>query len=131
MRTLRLARIAAEAESLRLRRQMQRTAVRMAIGVVGLMFFGWALAFAHVAAWYLLRQNVGWAEPGAAAAIAGVDLVVAAFLVLLMARSSPGRVEMEALLVRQQALESATSGFAMASLLVPTVRLVLGLMRRK
>ncbi len=131
MRTLRLARIAAEAEGLRLRRQLQRTAIRMAIGLIGLMFLGWALAFAHVAAWFWLRQGVGWAEPGAAAAVAAVDLVVAAFLVLLMARSSPGRVEMEALQVRQQALESATSSFAIATMLVPTLRLVLNLLRRK
>ncbi len=131
MRTLRLARIAAEAEGLRLRRQAQRTAIRLAIGLIGLMFLGWALAFAHVAAWYWLRESVGWADPGAAAAIAAADLVIAAFLVLLMARSSPGRVEMEALQVRQRALESATSSFALATVVVPALRLVLNLLRRK
>jgi hypothetical protein len=131
MRTLRLARIAAEAEGLRLRRQAQRTAVRVAIGLIGLMFLGWALAFAHVAGWYWLRESVGWASSGAAAAVAGADLVIAAFLVLLMARSSPGRIELEALQVRKQALESATSSFATATLLVPTLRLVLNLLRRK
>ncbi|MGA3401897.1 MAG: hypothetical protein ABSC95_22005 [Acetobacteraceae bacterium] len=131
MRTLRLARIAAEAEGLRLRRQMQRTAVRLAIGLIGLMFLGWALAFAHVAAWFWLRESVGWGTSGAAAAIAGVDLVIAAFLVLLMVRSSPGRVEMEALQVRQRALESAVSSFALATVLVPMLRLVVNLLRRK
>jgi hypothetical protein len=131
MRTLRLARIAAEAEGLRLRQQAQRTAIRVAIGLIGLMFVGWALAFAHVAAWYWLRESVGWAEPGAAAAVTGADLVIAAVLALLAARSSPGRVEMEALQVRQQALESATSSFALATVLVQTVRLLANLLRRK
>lgn len=131
MRTLRLARIAAEAEGLRLRRQMQRTVVRAAIGLVGLMFLGWALAFAHVAAWFWLRESVGWNSAGASAAIAGADLVIAAFLVLLMARSTPGRVEMEALQVRQRAVESATSSFALATILAPTLRLVINLLRRK
>lgn len=131
MRTLRLARIAAEAEGLRLRRQVQRTAVRIAIGLIGLMFLGWALAFAHVAAWYWLRDSIGWAAAGAAAAVAGADLVIAGFLTLLIARSSPGRVEMEALQVRRRALESATAGIGMATLLVPTLRLVVNLLRRK
>ncbi|HEY3847826.1 MAG TPA: hypothetical protein VGL95_12000 [Acetobacteraceae bacterium] len=131
MRTLRLARIAAEAEGLRLRRQARRTAVRLAIGVVALIFLAWALAFAHVAAWYWLREGVGWAQPGTAMAITGADLVIAAFLALLAARSSPGRVEMDALQVRQRALESATSGFALTTMLVPAVRLALNVLRRK
>jgi hypothetical protein len=131
MRTLRLARIAAEAEGLRLRRQAQRTATRVAIGLIALMFVGWALLFAHVAAWFWLRDSVGWGAPGAAMAVFGTDLVIAAFLILLVARSSPGRVEMEALQVRQRALESATSSLAMTTMLVPTVRLVLNLLRRK
>lgn len=131
MRTLRLARIAAEAEGLRLRRQARRTATRMAVGLIALMFLGWALAFAHAAAWFWLRDAVGWGAPGAAMAMTGADLVIAAFLVLLMVRSSPGRVEMEALQVRQRALESATSSLALTTMLLPTVRLVLNLLRRK
>jgi hypothetical protein len=131
MRTLRLARIAAEAEGLRLRRQAQRTATRVAVGLVALMFLGWALVFAHAAAWFWLRDSVGWAAPGAAMTVFGADLAVAAFLTLLMVRSSPGRVEMEAQQVRQRALESATSSLALTTMLVPTVRLVMNLMRRK
>jgi hypothetical protein len=130
MRTLRLARIAAEAEGLRLRRQAQRTAVRIAIGLIALMFLAGALVFAHIAVWYWLRVVQGWAQPGTGLALAGGDLVIAAFLALGMARSTPGRVEMEALQVRQRALESASSSFALATVMVPTLRLVLGLLRR-
>jgi hypothetical protein len=131
MRTLRLARIAAEAEGLRLRRQAQRTVVRVAMGLIALMFVAWALVFAHVAAWCWLRQSVGWAEPGAAIAVAGADLVIAVFLVLMAARSSPGRVEREALQVRQRALESATSNLALATGLMRGVRLLVDLLRRR
>jgi hypothetical protein len=131
MRTLRLARIAAEAEGLRLRRQAQRTAGRVVIGLIALVFAGCALAFAQVAAWFWLRQSVGWAQAGSALALTGADLVIAVFLGLLMARSSPGRVEVEALQVRQRALESVTSSFALTTMLLPTVRLALNLLRRK
>jgi hypothetical protein len=130
MRSLRLARIAAEAEGLRLRRQAQRTVVRAVMGVIALMFLGWAVAFAHVAAWCWLRESAGWAPPGTAMALTGVDLVIAVVFALLMARSSPGRIEMQALQVRQRALESATSGATLATLVVPTVRLVMDLLRR-
>ena len=131
MRTLRLARIAAEAEGLRLRRRAQRTVVRVALGLIGLMFLGWALVFAHLAVWFWLRESVGWTEPGAAIVVAGADLIIAAVLVLLAARSSPGRVEREALHVRQKALASATGDFALATLLTQTVRLIVDLLRRR
>jgi hypothetical protein len=131
MRTLRLARIAAEAEGLRLRRQARRTAVRVVVGLIGLMFLAAALMFAHIAAWYWLRTAAGWAEPGTAMALAGADLVVAAFLALLAARSSPGRIELEALQVRRRALESASSSFALATVMAPALRLVVNLLRRK
>jgi hypothetical protein len=130
MRSLRLARIAAEAEGLRLRRQAQRTVVRAVMGLVALIFLGWALAFAHLAAWYWLRESVGWAQPGTALALTGADLVIVAFFALLMARSSPGRIEMEALQVRRRALESAASGVALATLVVPTLRMAMNLLRR-
>jgi hypothetical protein len=131
MRTLRLARIAAEAEGLRLRRQAGRTAVRVVVGLIGLMFLGAALVFAHIAAWYWLRVGAGWAAPGTATAITGADLVIAAFLAVLAARSSPGRVELEALQVRRRALETATGSFALVTVLTPALRLVVNLLRRK
>ena len=80
MRTLQLARIAAEAEGLRLRTHAQRTAIRVVIGLIALMFLGWALAFAHAAIWYWLREDIGWPERGTAMALTAGDLVIAAFL---------------------------------------------------
>jgi hypothetical protein len=130
MRSLRLARVAAEAEGLRLRRQARRTAIRVVVGLIGLIFVGWAVALAHVAAWFCLRDGALWGPTGTAAALCGGDLVIAALLAVIAARSSPGRIEMEALEVRRRALESATGRFALASTLVPALRLALDLLRR-
>jgi phage shock protein PspC (stress-responsive transcriptional regulator) len=60
VRTFRLARIAAEAEGLRLREQAQRTAVRVAFGMAAMVFMLGVLVFLHIAAWYWIRQS--WAQ---------------------------------------------------------------------
>jgi len=129
MRTLRLARIAAEAEGLRLRSSAQRTVVRAILGLVGLAFLFGALVFGQIAAWYWLRMS--WDRPGAALILGGAELVLAAVFGLLAARSSPGRIEVEALAVRRRALESATSGLAFSALVTQLVPLAFRLFRRR
>ena len=57
MRALRLARIAAEAEGLRLRYSAQRTVMRAILGLVALAFLFGALVFGQIAAWYWLRMS--------------------------------------------------------------------------
>ena len=84
MRTLRLVRLAAEAEGVRLREQARRTLVRAMLGMVALGFLATALVFAHVAVWYWLRQY--WTETDTALVIAAADLVIAALLAVLAAR---------------------------------------------
>lgn len=129
MRTLRLARIAAEAERLRLRLYFRRVAVRAVIWLVALAFLLDALVFAHIAAWYWLR--VHWEQLPTALIIAGADIVLACVLALLAARSSPGKVEVEALAVRQRAVTSMTSTVALSALVAPLLRIVLDLFRRR
>jgi hypothetical protein len=128
MRTLRLARIAAEAEGLRLRQRMRRTAIRVAFGLIALAFLVGAVAFVHVAAWYWLRQS--WPSEHAALLLAGADLILAILLGVLAARSSPGRIEMEALAVRRQALDSAMSTIAWPTLALQLLRLLTSLLTR-
>jgi hypothetical protein len=128
MRTLRLARIAAEAEGLRLRYSARRASIRAVLGLVALSFLLSALTFCQIAAWYWLRAS--WDRPAAALILAGAELVVAVILGLLAARSSPGRVEVEALAVRNRALESATSGLALSALAAQLLRVAVGLFRR-
>jgi TRAP-type C4-dicarboxylate transport system permease small subunit len=128
MRTLRLARIAAEAEGLRLRQRARRTAMRVACGMIAMMFMLGVLVFLHIAAWYWLRQS--WQREYAALTLAGADFVLAMLLVLLASRSSPGRVEVEALEVRQRALESAAGTLALSTLALQLLRLLTNLLSR-
>jgi TRAP-type C4-dicarboxylate transport system permease small subunit len=129
MRTLRLARIAAEAEGLRLRERAQRTAVRVAFGMVAMVFMLGVLVFLHIAAWYWIRQS--WEQQYAALTLAGADFVLALALALLASRSTPSRVELDALAVRQRAMESAVSSIAISSLGLQLLRLAMNLLRRR
>ena len=128
MRTLRLARIAAEAEGLRLRHSARRASVRAVLGLFALSFLFSALVFCQIAAWYWLRAS--WDRPAAALILAGTELVLAVILALLAARSSPGRIEVEALGVRNRALESATSGLAVSAMAAQLLRVAIDLFRR-
>ena len=129
MRTLRLARIAAEAEGLRLRHLARRTAVRATLGVVAFGFFAAAVVLAHVAAWFWLLRF--WEPDNAALALAGADLLIAIALGLLAARSSPDRTEIEALAVRQRALDGAGASIAWSSLALQALRILGNLLSRR
>ncbi|HUB13640.1 MAG TPA: hypothetical protein VMB34_16955 [Acetobacteraceae bacterium] len=113
-----------------MRRQAQRIAVRLVCGFVALVFLAWGMALAHVAIWFALHENGGVAPWATALIMAAGDTVLALFLLLIVARSSPGRVEREALEVRRRALENATTGFAFATLLTSAFRLAMNLARR-
>ncbi len=129
MRTLRLARVAAEAEGLRLREQARRTATRVILTVIALAFLSAAAAFAHVAGWYWLRQT--WEPQHAALAIAGADFVVAGIFALSAARSRPTTVEIEARVTRDQALESARAALGTAAIATQLLRLATSLLGRR
>jgi phage shock protein PspC (stress-responsive transcriptional regulator) len=128
MRPLRLARIAAEAEGVRLRHRAQRTAVRAAFAMIALVFVAGTLVFVHLAAWFWLRQS--WDRQYAALILAGADLVLALLLVLLAMRSSPDQMELEALAVRQRALEGATASIAWSTLALQVLRVASNLLSR-
>jgi phage shock protein PspC (stress-responsive transcriptional regulator) len=128
MRPLRLARIAAEAEGVRLRHSAQRTVVRVVFAMIALIFLAGTLVFLHIAAWFWLRQS--WEHQYAALILAGADLVLALLLAVVAMRSSPDRVELEALAVRQRALEVATASVAWSALAVQILRLAGNLLSR-
>jgi uncharacterized membrane protein len=128
LRPLRLARIAAEAEGLRLRYIARRTAIRAVIGLIALVFLLGALAFFHVAFWFWLRRH--FESPATSLIVAGADLLIALLCGLLAARSSPSRLEREALDVRRRALENATSTLAYTTLAAQALRLGTNLIRR-
>jgi hypothetical protein len=128
MRTLRLARIAAEAEGLRLRHSARRTAVRAALGVVAMAFVLGMVVFVHIAAWFWLRAS--WPGQHVALMLAGADLVMALVLGGIAALSAPGRTELEAIAVRQRALEGASASIAWSALALQLLRVVGNLVSR-
>ena len=97
-----LGKVALEAEGLRLRHMAKRLVVRVVLGYFALgMVFG-AVTFLHVAGWFWLRDYL---RPAPVALIfTGIDLLLGLILGVLAVRSSPGRVEREALAIRRRAL---------------------------
>jgi hypothetical protein len=131
MRPVRLVRIAAEAEGIRLRGMMTRIVSRVVFAVIAAFFLLGALAFAHVAAWYEIRIALNQTYLAAAGILGGADLLIAIVLLLLASRSSPSRVEIEAREVRRKALEGLTSALSLARLVLPLLRMVSGARRRR
>ena len=130
MRPLRLARIAAEAEGLRLRRMAQRTAIRLVLLLIACFWLFCAVAILHVGVWFLLRNDLGWETQTTGLAMAGFDFAIAMVLLILAALSSPGRTEREAREVRDRAWENASSSLRMSAMLLPALRLTVRLMRQ-
>ena len=97
--------------------------------MIALAFLLSALVFCQIAAWYWLR--VSWDRPAAALILGGGELVLAAIFGLLAARSSPGRIEREALAVRRRALEGTTSSLAFSALVTQLLPLAVRLFRRR
>ncbi|HTI81620.1 MAG TPA: hypothetical protein VL614_14320 [Acetobacteraceae bacterium] len=123
-----MARIAAEAEGIRLRSRARRAMVRIALMMLALVFLLGAAVLCHIAAWFWLRQR--WEPQLVALALAGFDAVLAFLLLLLAARSADSRVELEALAVRQRAVESIAGTFAMSALAGQLLRIVANFVRR-
>ena len=122
MRALRLARVAAEAEVLRIRRRVRRTVFRAAFASIGAVFAFAALCFGHVAAFMAIRHSLG--PVSAALIVVGGDLLIALICVLVASISSPDRIELEALQVRERAQQQLEEMLATAALVAPLARLV-------
>lgn len=128
MRTLRLVRVAAEAERLRLRRQLRRTVVRVVMGIAGAVFAVFALCLAHVVIWLALVPHVSQLD--AALILFGIDLVVAVMLGIVAASNRPGAVETESRLIRERAVAELKTGFALAILVRTAIRVLREIRRR-
>jgi hypothetical protein len=131
MRPFRLARIAAEAESVRLRGMISRIVTRAVLAFVALLFLLGAVVFVHVAAWYEIRIGLNQSYLATAGILGGADLVLAVLIGLLAARSSPSKVELEALEVRHKAIEGLGSALTLGQMALPLLRLLAGFRRRK
>jgi hypothetical protein len=131
MRPFRLMRVAAEAEGVRLRGFVRRVVARIILGMIALLFGLGVIVFAHMAAWYWLRTGLDQTFLTTTAILGGVDLIVAVILGLFATRSTPSRVEVEALDVRRKAIEAIGSTLSLTRLIIPLMRIVANLRRRK
>ena len=92
MRAASLAKIASQAEVLRLKGLAVRQGRRVAYGAAAAFFAAGVLIFAHVAGWQILAMYVRafWAT----LVLLGIDLVISILLGILAARSKPGTVDL-------------------------------------
>ncbi|HYZ63477.1 MAG TPA: hypothetical protein VE650_13590 [Acetobacteraceae bacterium] len=105
MRAVELAKVAAAAEALRLRRFARRQGMRAAFGA-GAAVFGIAVfVLLHVLAYHLLRLGLG--PVVSSLILLAVDVIVAGVLAFLAMRNEPDEVEREALAIRRQAVQEA------------------------
>ncbi|MBR0652639.1 hypothetical protein GXW78_23480 [Roseomonas terrae] len=105
MRLFRMLGVAAEAEGIRLRRELRSTALQAGWIAAAAVFGVAAVATAHVAAVAALTGRYGF--PTAAGMVAAGDLVVAVIL-LLCSRRRPDPVAEEARLLRQTMMTAVT-----------------------
>lgn len=123
MRSIKLLRLAFDAELLRLRAMMARQGRRAAFAVIALIFALAVLALAEATGWLFLRHRAE--SIPATLILLGVNLIIAAIFGVLAARSSPGSTEQEALRVRRQALDAARGALAFTAA-IPVVTRLLG-----
>ena len=131
MYPLRLLRLAAQAESVRYRALGRRLAVRAVVFGLAAIFLLTALIFAHIAAWFWLRDSRDLAPLSASGLIAGADLVIAVILAWSAAHSRPGAVEAEAIAIRRQAVIGLRSQATLATAAMPLLRVLIKAMNRK
>lgn len=122
MRGIQLARVAAQAELLRLRGLSKRQATRAAFAAVAAIFLLATLVALHVAAGMALTLYV--APIWATLIVAAFDLIVGLILLVLAMRDTPSRMEEEAHQVRVLALEQMKEAAALTTLVGPMLRLL-------
>jgi hypothetical protein len=126
-----LLRVAAEAEGVRLRGFARRIVSRAVLGAVALVFLLGAIVFAHLGGWYGLRVGLGQTFPASVGIMGGADLLLAVVLGFLATRSTPSRVEREALEVRHKAVQGIAGTLSVAGLVIPVLRILADLRRRR
>ena len=122
MRTVQLARIAAQAEKLLLQRIARRQAVRAGLAVVAGVFAMAALVALHVLIAIAIAKHLG--PVTSSAIVLGGDLVIAIILGVLAMRSPPDPVEAEARRVRDRAIAQMKESVALTALLLPLGRML-------
>ncbi len=128
MRALELAKVAAAAEALRVKRYARRQGIRVGLAA-GAAIFGLAVfAMLHGLTVVLLGMAVPlWA---AALIVLIVDLIIGGLLCDMALSNMPDRIELEAASVRRQSLAEAQNAASLATI-VEVAGLVIGMIGQR
>jgi hypothetical protein len=124
MRTLTLARLAAESEMLLLRRQATVVGRRVAYGLIAAAFAVGVLVLLHLLGYMALVQFAQLAPFFAALVVLAVDVLFMLIFALMASGTMPDAVSEEARLVRDQSLEQIRETLTVAALVRPAARLL-------
>ncbi len=117
MRSLELGKAAAAAEKLRLTVLIKRQLLRGAYGGAAAIFLIGIIVWASVLAFLAIAMALGllWS----AAILLAINVVIFGVLLLPVVRSQPGKVEIEAAQVRDDAMATAKQYMAVSALVSP------------
>ena len=114
MRAVNMAKIAAEAEILRLQAMLKRQGIRAAFGLLAAVFALGVLVLLNILVWQLLCLYM---QPiYATLVLLAINLAIAVAFGVLAVRSKPSRTEQEAREVRQRAIRELQSSLALSAL---------------
>ena len=128
MRATNLVKVAAEAEFLRIQHMLKRQGIRAAFGLAAVVFAVAVLVMINVVIWQALCLYM---QPVyASLCLLGINLAVALLFAFLAVRSSPSRIEREALALRQRAIQEIPASLTLGAL-VPIAGTLLQSGRKK
>ena len=129
MRAIELAKVAAAAEALRVRRYARRQGIRIGLAAGAAVFLLALFAMLHVLAVVLLALVVNlWL---AVLIVLIVDLVIGGVLGSLALSNKPDRIELEATIVRRQALAEAKASATSLATIGEVAGLAIGMTGRR
>lgn len=129
MRALELAKVAAAAEALRVKRFARRQGIRIALAATGALFLIAFFTMLHVVAVILLSLVVRlWI---AALIVMAVDVVIGAILGMVALHSRPDRIEIEAAVIRRQSLAEAKAAATSLATIGEVAGLAIGITGRR
>ena len=121
MKAVDLAKIAATAEALRLRRQALRIGRQVVFLIITGLFGFFALVALHVVLWTLCDGPWSTGKVWASVIVLGFDILVAGVLFLLGRGKLPDPIEVEARITRDRSISELRSTLAMTAVTTAVV----------
>ncbi len=122
VRPLRLARVAAQAEVLVVRRQMAGYARRAVWAAAAAVFALGVLILAHIIAYMALRQYAMFGPIPAAAIVLAADLVITIVFAVMASGEVRDPILDDARRLRDQSLDQARQSMTLAAMVAPLTR---------